>query len=169
MPTPLQRSVAKAAEPEVKEVKKKQSHYLFISDSKAPARLRSQFENLVSFSKSKFANRSPQDMTALGCSDLWVDITNKHARAWLERWLPVESHVCIALYKDKRSKWLEDVAPFVLSTCKKSVFDNIDSIGFDEMHKVLEAGLLRIHTPPSIAARIFSCGSNIIKRGLVKK
>jgi hypothetical protein len=139
-------------------------NYLFVSDVLPSAKLTGQFKNLVIFSKSKFTNRSPADLVTLGCSDLWVDVSNDAGRQWLERYLPAKAtHRVIALYSNKRSKWIGDIEPFATTTCKKSILDGVEALSFEEMAKILKDGLLRIHKSPNFLANLLSCGSNIVK------
>lgn len=149
---------------EVKDAPCGSLHYLFISDSLPPKNLQVQFKNLVLFSKNKFINRSPADLIELGCSDLWIDISENSGREWLERYLPSNTHKVIALYSDKRSKWIDDVAPFAETTCKSSILDKIESLSFDELGEILSAGLLRIHKTPGFLSRVLSCGANLTKK-----
>lgn len=154
-------------EPELKQDTKDDetdAHYVFISDSLPSKKLSKQFQNLTVFSAEQFANRSTDDLVALGSSDLWVDISNDDARKWLQKYLPQNTHKVITLYSDKRAKWIEDVKPFSSTSCKRSLIEQIESVSIGEVGSILQAGLLRIHSSPSMLARILSCGGNIEKK-----
>lgn len=142
-------------EPEVK----RKERYLFISDGKSP--LIKQF-GLTEFSNS-MRNRTLEDVGS-HVDNLWVSITNKNGRHWLEANLKRNSvYTTILVYeKNKYNKFLSDLKPYVDIITKKKHINRVSALDISELVNNLSSRV-DIHSPANCLAVLLGCSKKIMK------
>jgi hypothetical protein len=139
-------------------------HVLFISDVPLEGKIKEKlasWPNIVSYS-SNFTNRTTDDLLAADIKHIWINISVKDGRRWLEENLKNnKKYRSICVYKGtSRNKFLKQLEPHVDMTVKMKNLDKIQALTFSELRSKVE-NTMKITSPGSCLADLLGCSSSI--------
>ena len=137
---------------------------MFISDKKLDDHIRTQlgFKEVRSYD-SNFTNRKPEALLEAGIKHIWVNISEKKAKQWLELNLKNETYTTILIHDaSKNNKFLADLKPHCAHMCKLKDVQRLSALSFDELMSQMES-LVKIHSPASCLGELFGCSGNITR------
>jgi hypothetical protein len=105
------------------------------------------FPNVRNFDEN-FINRSCQDLYCAKIEHIWVDISSKKAKSWLQ--LNVKNcrpyHPILVYKGSKRSKFVDDLSDHVETVCRLKDLKKLRALNFEDMIGQM-SNMVKIHSP----------------------
>lgn len=125
-------------------------HILFVSDMKITDEVKTSlltFPNVRNFDEN-FINRNCKDLFTAKIDHIWIDISSKQAKEWLQ--LNVKNcdpFLPILVYKgSKRSKFVDDLEEHVETVCRLKDLKKLRALNFEDMIGQM-SNMVSIHSP----------------------
>jgi len=139
-------------------------HYMFISDVGVNVLVKHQlneFKSVKSYNQN-FVNRNCKDLVKLGVDHIWLNLSSKPARDWLQKNLkPNQDFVAVLVYgSSKRSKFLDDLDGLVQVKCKLKDLKKLRGMSISQLVGGMD-NFTTIHDKPHCLAWLVGCSKSI--------
>lgn len=142
-------------------------NFLFISDSKISQAIRQQLRSYVNIRQfdQNFTNRTCDDLYNNNIQHLWINISNRQARRWLENNIKNKGcYTSVLVYRGStKNKFLLDLEGQVDIVSKMKHLNRLNALSLDELINKL-GNRVPIHSPANALMACLGCSKSIIKK-----
>ena len=161
-----QRNVTMVDDPE-----SDQKNFIFVSDTNMTPEIKEQmnsYTNIRPYSDN-FINRSPLHLLQAGIEHIWINISNKKARQWLQ----LNLKRCLAYTRvlvwtsSKRAKFLVDLRPHIDIETRACNLSKLSALSLDQLMQKVE-DRIDIHSVPNKCMAFLGCSKQVSKKKIEK-